>query len=139
MTKYKHAAPTSATKPYKCKAFNWLIKAKHEKLLFLCLNIDITFEIILNFRSQQSIIAIIVFDDTSIFKQSYSAADIQCMRQVMRRYNDGRIVLFSIFLNQILHRYLRCGIKKIKWLIKNQQLGMMEHCPYNSNFLLITH
>ena len=83
MTKHKQVAPTSATKPYKCKAFNWLIKAKYEKLFYLRLNIDITSKITLDFRSQQSIITTIVLYDVPVFKQSNSAANIQRMRQIM--------------------------------------------------------
>ena len=57
-------------KTYKCTAFNWFPKGKSEKKHFFYLNIDISLEISLDFGSQQSIIAVVILDDASMFQQS---------------------------------------------------------------------
>ena len=70
-------------KTYKCTAFNWFPKGKSEKKHFFYLNIDISFEISLNFGSQHSIIAVIILNDESMFKKCDARTNVKGVGQVM--------------------------------------------------------
>ena len=76
-------APTVKPKPYKCRGFCLDEKGNQGKNEFLCLNIHSASEICLYFGSQQSIIAVIVFDYVPLLEECYAAAYIEGVGEVV--------------------------------------------------------
>lgn len=71
------------------------------------LNTDIAFEISLYFRSQQSIVAVVILNDAAMFKQSYSSADVEGVSKIVRGHHDCGVMLLAVCFEQILHGKLR--------------------------------
>ena len=76
-------APAVNTKPYKCRGFYLDEKVNKGKNEFLCLNIHPVSEICLYFGSQQSIIAVIVFDYVPLLEECYAAAYIEGVGEIV--------------------------------------------------------
>ena len=78
----------------------------------------LTLKVFLYLWVEESIVAVVVLDDATVFEKRDARTDVEGVGEVVGGHDDGGMLLTTIGLKQVLHGQLRGGIQKVKGLIE---------------------
>ena len=78
----------------------------------------LTLKVFLYLGVEESIVAVVVLDDASVFEKSDARTDVEGVGEVVGGHDDGGMLLTTVGLKQVLHGQLRGGVEKVKRLIE---------------------